>query len=64
MYKGEMDMWKESIQIEGPYNFDLVLERISLDPLHEIDPINRLIKVPLLIDGKPIRVQGTGGWHR
>ena len=62
MYKGEMDMWKESIQIEGPYNFDLVLERISLDPLHDIDPINRLIKVPLLIDGKPnvYQVQGIG----
>ena len=62
MYKGEMDMWKESIQIEGPYNFGLVLERISLDPLHEIDSINRLIKVPLLIDGKPYvyRVQGVG----
>lgn len=62
MYKGEMDMWKESIQIEGPYNFDLVLERISLDPLHEIDPINRLIKVPLLIGGKPYvyQVQGIG----
>ena len=57
-------MWKESIQIEGPYNFDLVLERISLDPLHEIDLINRLIKVPLLIDGKPyvyqVQAVGTG----
>ncbi len=55
-------MWKESVQIDGPYNFDLVLERISLDPLHEIDLINRLIKVPLLIDGKPYvyQVQAVG----
>ncbi len=55
-------MWKESIQVEGPYNFDLVLERISLDPLHEIDLINRLIKVPLLIEGKPYvyQVQAAG----
>ena len=55
-------MWRESIQVEGPYNFDLVLERISLDPLYEVDLINRLIKVPLLIDGTPYiyQVQATG----
>lgn len=55
-------MWKETIHVEAPYDFDLVLERISLDPLHEIDFINRLIKVPLLIEGKPnvYTVQGIG----
>lgn len=46
-------MWKETIHIEAPYDFDLVLERIGLDPLYEIDYRNRLIHVPLLIHGKP-----------
>ncbi len=46
-------MWKETIHVEAPYDFDLVLERIGLDPLYEIDYRNRLIQVPLLINGKP-----------
>ena len=46
-------MWKETIHVEAPYDFDLVLERIGLDPLYDIDYHNRLIKVPLLINGKP-----------
>ena len=46
-------MWKETIHVEAPYDFDLVLERIGLDPLYEIDYRNRLIRVPLMIHGKP-----------
>ena len=30
-------MWTETIHVQGPYNFDLVLDRLSLDPLHVID---------------------------
>lgn len=41
------------INIKGPYNFDLVLDRLSLDPLHKINLIERSVKVPLVIDHSP-----------
>ncbi len=44
----------ETIQIKGPYNFDLVLDRLSIDPLNLVDIANRSVKVPLLIEGEPI----------
>lgn len=44
----------ETIQIIGPYNFDAVLDRLSIDPLHEVDLANRFVKVPLLFDNHPI----------
>ena len=43
-------MWTETIPVQGPYNFDFVLDRLSLDPLHVIDLEQKLIKVPLYID--------------
>lgn len=47
------------MRISGPYNFDLVLERLSLDPLHAVDKERRSIKVPLLIAGQPEVVEVT-----
>ncbi|MDQ0271569.1 DNA-3-methyladenine glycosylase family protein [Cytobacillus purgationiresistens] len=44
----------ETIQIKGPYNFDLVLDRLSLDPLNSIDLKNRTVKVPLIVEQEPI----------
>ncbi len=44
----------ETIQINGPYNFDLVLDRLSIDPLHIVDSENRSVKVPLLIENHPV----------
>ena len=43
-------MWTETIPVQGPYNFDFVLDRLALDPLHVIDLEQKLIKVPLYID--------------
>ena len=43
-------MWTETIHVQGPYNFDFVLDRLALDPLHVIDLEQKLIKVPLYID--------------
>lgn len=40
-------MWEERVQIEGPYNFDLALDRLAMDPLHMIDSEKRLIRVPI-----------------
>ncbi|WNS76409.1 DNA-3-methyladenine glycosylase [Bacillus sp. DTU_2020_1000418_1_SI_GHA_SEK_038] len=52
----------ETIQIKGPYNFDLVLDRLSIDPLNQVDIANRSVKVPLLIEGEPLvaRVTAVG----
>ncbi|MGE8080042.1 DNA-3-methyladenine glycosylase family protein [Peribacillus loiseleuriae] len=50
-------MWTETIQVEAPYNFDLVLDRLSLDPLQIIDFEKRTIKVPLYIEETPLVVQ-------
>jgi DNA-3-methyladenine glycosylase II len=46
-------VWQEKIRIEGPYNFDRVLERHSLDPLSNIDRKNRSIKVPVFLEQDP-----------
>ncbi|MGG3924418.1 DNA-3-methyladenine glycosylase [Metabacillus fastidiosus] len=40
-------MWMEKIEVEPPYNFDRVLERMSLDPLNVVDLYNHKVKVPL-----------------
>lgn len=46
-------MWTETIYVQGPYNFDLVLDRLKLDPLHVIDLEQKVMKVPLYIDKEP-----------
>lgn len=43
-------MWTEMIHVQGPYDFDLVLDRLALDPLHVINLEQKMIKVPLYID--------------
>ncbi|MGM0845516.1 MAG: DNA-3-methyladenine glycosylase family protein [Bacillota bacterium] len=39
-------MKEELVTVSPPYNFDLVLDRLSLDPLNSIDIKNRTVKVP------------------
>lgn len=55
-------MWEEKVSISGPYNFDLALSRLALDPLHYVDIEKRLVKVPLVFNNKKIvaEVFGTG----
>ncbi len=40
-------MWEEKISLAGPYDFDLALDRLRLDPLHAVDLEKRSIKVPI-----------------
>lgn len=47
-------MWTETIRVQPPYDFDLVVERLALDPLHVINREERTVKVPLYIEGKPV----------
>lgn len=51
-----------TVKITGPYNFDLVLDRLALDPLHAIDRINRSVKAPLMVNEKPqvVEVKAIG----
>lgn len=53
-------MWQETIHIEGPYNFDGVLERHSIDPLKKLSLENRSIKVPLEKSKQVVEVTALG----
>jgi DNA-3-methyladenine glycosylase II len=55
-------VWQELIQIQGPYNFDRVLERLSLDPLQVIDHNEKILKIPLWMNEKPVvmEIKSTG----
>ncbi|PLS14740.1 DNA-3-methyladenine glycosylase [Bacillus sp. M6-12] len=50
-------MWTETLKVQGPYNFDLVLDRLMNDPLNVIDKEQRSVKVPLRIEGRPIVIE-------
>jgi DNA-3-methyladenine glycosylase II len=52
-------VWQETIRIEGPYNFDRVLERHSLDPLSSLDKEKRSITIPIILEKKPYAVEVT-----
>ncbi|WP_064094169.1 DNA-3-methyladenine glycosylase family protein [Rossellomorea aquimaris] len=56
-------MFVRNVAIEGPYNFDRVLDRLSLDPLNAVDKEERSVKVPYYLkngQGEVIKVQATG----
>lgn len=53
-------MWQETISITGPYNFDLALDRLSLDPLHCTDSEARTVKVPITIGTQQLVAEVTG----
>jgi DNA-3-methyladenine glycosylase II len=55
-------MWEEKVAFSGPYDFDLALSRLALDPLHSVDIEKRLVKVPLSFNNEKIvaEVIGTG----
>ena len=55
-------MWQERIKVEGPYDFDVGLKVLALDPLNSVDLGERQIKVPVY-DPQPeavtVRAIGT-----
>ncbi|WP_299088933.1 DNA-3-methyladenine glycosylase [uncultured Metabacillus sp.] len=55
-------MWRETITTEGPYDFERVLSRLSLDPVNTLNLEEKIVKVPLVIEDKPyvIIVQAVG----
>ncbi|MED3965398.1 DNA-3-methyladenine glycosylase [Niallia taxi] len=42
------------VPVLGPYNFDLVLSRLALDPLHQLDATERSVKVPIGLENEKI----------
>lgn len=57
-------MWRTKVELQSPYNFDQVLQRLALDPLHAVNMDEKEIKIPLIMDGKEIVVslKGTGSF--
>jgi DNA-3-methyladenine glycosylase II len=55
-------VWQETIQIEGPYNFDRILERHAPDPLKLINLDDRSILVPVVLgsDSYIVEVKAVG----
>jgi len=55
-------VWQERVEIQSPYDFSCVLERLSLDPLSHIDIEKQKIIVPLYVEDipVPISVQSIG----
>ncbi|MCP8969917.1 DNA-3-methyladenine glycosylase family protein [Ectobacillus ponti] len=55
-------MWRETVTLDRPYNFEQVLQRLALNPLNAADIATNTIKVPVWQDGRPVvaTVQGTG----
>lgn len=45
------------IEIKGPYNFERVLERLSLDPLQAVDLDKRTLKLPIWMKEEPVVVE-------
>jgi DNA-3-methyladenine glycosylase II len=62
MIRTEINLWKETISFTGPYDFDRVLDRLSLDPINVVHLQQRIVKVPLVMEEKAIvvKVQATG----
>ncbi len=53
-------MWNETIQIEGPYNMDRVLERLSYDSLNEVDLVQRRLRFPYYPSHEVVNLEATG----
>jgi DNA-3-methyladenine glycosylase II len=55
-------VWEEKIHLEGPFNFDSVLQRHKPDPLKQVDLEKRTIRVPVVIESGScvVDVKATG----
>jgi DNA-3-methyladenine glycosylase II len=47
-------VWQETIQTDGPYNFNRVLDRLALDPLSVLNKETSTLKMPLWIESEPV----------
>ncbi len=42
-------MWKEQIDLTSSYDFDYILMRLAMDPLNNINKLERRITIPLRV---------------
>ncbi|SDY09676.1 DNA-3-methyladenine glycosylase II [Evansella caseinilytica] len=56
----------ERIEVQGPYNFRQALKRLTIDPLQDLDLEAEAIKIPMMVDEKPVgvAVQQTGTFEK
>ena len=47
IFIGVLFMWKEKMAINGPYDFDLALSRLEMDPLNQLNRFERWACVPI-----------------
>lgn len=61
MKNGEIMLGK-SVKIEGPYNFDSVLDRLNMDPLNAVNVEERWVKIPAYLQNESlvVKVQANG----
>ncbi|MDR4887902.1 DNA-3-methyladenine glycosylase [Fredinandcohnia sp. QZ13] len=55
-------MWEKTVHVQPPYNFDRVLDRLSINPLIKLNKDERLVKVPFYVEIEPVvvTVKATG----
>ncbi|MEH7388066.1 DNA-3-methyladenine glycosylase [Bacillus sp. JJ1521] len=55
-------MWEKTVHVQPPYNFDRVLDRLSINPLNDLNKNERSVKVPFYIKDEPVvvTVKATG----
>lgn len=46
-------MWQQVISIDGPYDFDALLQKHYFDPLKRMDRKKRSLKIPIIVENKP-----------
>lgn len=58
--RADFYMWQETISITGPYDFELALDRLKLDPLHLVDLKKKSVRVPLQLDARQLVTEVVG----
>jgi DNA-3-methyladenine glycosylase II len=58
-------MWSTTVRLESPYNFQQVLNRLSLDPLNTVHIDTQEIKIPLVLQNERaiITIKGIGNFE-
>ncbi|WP_379971100.1 DNA-3-methyladenine glycosylase family protein [Ectobacillus sp. sgz5001026] len=59
-------MWSATVSLESPYNFEQVLQRLSIDPLNIIDINEQLVKVPIRLNNEQdvVTIKATGTFEK
>jgi len=53
-------VWKETVEVKNVYDFDQVLDRLAIDPLHAIHAEERTIRMPVYQTDEVVTVKAIG----